>query len=131
VLLAGTGPAAAYDATDYVLVVGTDRQLYIHRTGVTGFTAVGGVTNFTPALVDAPSSGSLVGFARGTNSAGFFHRFLAATPGWQSMGGVLTSGMAASATTTNWYAYGLGTDTQVWEHPGTTGATGSWARVTP
>lgn len=49
-LLPGTGPSAAYDAGTYVLVVGTNRQLYIQHGGVTGFTAAGGVTGSSPAL---------------------------------------------------------------------------------
>ncbi|MGE5285718.1 MAG: hypothetical protein ACM3ML_00640 [Micromonosporaceae bacterium] len=38
----------------------------------------------------------LVGFVRGVNNVGHYHRFLASSPGWHSMGGRLTSGLAAS-----------------------------------
>ena len=41
-LLVRTGPSAAYNGGTYVLVVGTNHQLYIQHVGVTGFVAVGG-----------------------------------------------------------------------------------------
>jgi hypothetical protein len=130
-VLAGTGPsAAAAGSSFFVLVAGTNRELFIAQNGG-GFFAAGGVTNSSPALVNAPSSGSLVGFATGTNGAGFFHRFLPTTPAWTSMSGILPTGMGGSATDLNWYAYGLGTDNQVWEHTGTGNAIDSWTRVTP
>lgn len=131
-LLSGTGPsAAARGGSFFVLVAGTNRVLFIANDGVSGFGSAGGLTTASPALVNAPSSGSLVGFARGTNNAGWFHRFLSTTPGWHSMGGRLTSGMGGTSTGSAWYAYGLGTDNQVYEHAGTTNATGGWVKRTP
>lgn len=126
-LLAGTGPAAAYDANDYVLVVGTNRQLYIHRAGVTGFTAVGGATNSSPALADTTSG--LVGFARGTTNSLWYHQFQQSTPGWHPLGGVLTTGPGGSASGATPYAYALGSDGQVWQHTGLD--SGTWSQVTP
>lgn len=131
-VLSGTGPSAAFRSVPFfVLVVGTNHELFIAEDGLTGFTGAGGVTNSSPALVNAPSSNSLVGFARGTTNAGYFHRFLMGTPGWHSMGGILTSGMGGTRMNSTWFAYALGTDTQVWQHTGTTDATGVWMRVTP
>ena len=49
-VLAGTGPAAAYLGGTYVMVVGTDKQLYIEKQGVTGFRPAGGRTTASPAL---------------------------------------------------------------------------------
>ena len=131
-LLPGTGPSAAYQAGTYVLVVGTDRHLYIQHVGVTGFTAAGGATGSSPALVDTGSA--LVGFARGTNNALWYHQFLQSTPGWHSLGGVLTTGIGAFAynptpDTFTLAAYALGSDSQVWQHTDLT--SGTWSRVTP
>ena len=126
-LLARTGPAVAYRAGNYVLVVGTDRQLYIQRVGVTGFVAAGGATNSSPALV-ATASG-LVGFARGTTDNLWYHQFQQSTPGWHPLGGVLTTGPAASASGATAYAYALGGDSQVWQHTGLD--SGTWSQVTP
>jgi hypothetical protein len=69
VLRSSTAPSAAvtFDGNSYVLVVGTNRQLYIHQVGKTGFTAAGGTTGSTPALVATFSA--LVAFARGTDNA--------------------------------------------------------------
>lgn len=132
-LLNRTGPSAAVNGGHfYVLVTGTNRAMFLTRDGTRRFTSAGGGTTTSPGLVNAPSSRSLVGFARGVNGPGWFHRFLSTTPGWHPMRGMLTSGAGGSATTANWFAYGLGTDVQVWERHGTTGATGaSWTRVTP
>ena len=134
-VLAGTGPSAAVNGSNpdyYILVAGTNHELFIQRAGsMIGFVAAGGATNSSPALVNNPGTGELVGFAQGTNRAGYFHQFVSSAPGWHSMGGVLTSGMGGSATASRWYAYGLGTDNQVWEHTGIFGAIGSWTRVTP
>ena len=135
-VLAGTGPSAATSGGSFFVdVVGTNQGLFIAQDGAGGFTSPfplsTGRTSSSPALVNAPSSGSLVGFARGTDNAGWFYRFLPGQAGWQSMGGRLASGTGGSSTSGNWFAYGLGTDSQVWQHTGTGGATGSWTRVTP
>jgi hypothetical protein len=109
-------------------VSGTD----IQHVGVTGFTAAGGATGSSPALADNGSA--LVGFARGTNNALWYHQFLQSTPGWHSLGGVITTGIGAFAynptpDTFILAAYALGSDGQVWQH--TDLASGTWSRVTP
>ena len=100
-VLAGTGPTAAYlNGSTYVMVVGTDHQLWIQQVGVTGFVPAGGQTNASPALAALPATSSqpaaLVGFALGTNGDAYYHRFNSASPGWHWMNGTFTSGMAAS-----------------------------------
>ncbi|MBV9208183.1 MAG: hypothetical protein JO037_22920 [Actinobacteria bacterium] len=138
-LLGGTGPAAAAVAGGtWVLVVGTNRELYIQSVplgGHTSFSPVGGQTTADPGL--AGISNSLVGFARGTNNGGWYHRFLTGAPaGWHSMGGVFTSGLSAAASGFTTYTVGLGTDGQVWRNVGAWTATASqppafsgWVRV--
>jgi hypothetical protein len=115
-LYGGTGPSAAYyGGYTWVLVTGTNKQLYIEQVGVTGFSPAGGQTTATPALTTAP--GALVGFARGTNAVAYFHRFLASSPGWNSMGGSFTSGLGAANVAIGGsftYTVGLGTDSNVW-----------------
>lgn len=131
-LLAGTGPSAAQWTGTYVLVVGTNRQLYSTEAGVTGFVAAGGSTAVSPALILIGQPGpsvALVGFARGTDNAAYYHRFLSTSPGWHSMGGVLTTGLAASSENipaapgandmTN--TFGLGSDNHVYQSTGTWG----------
>lgn len=123
-LLAGTGPAAAFLGRVYILATGTNKVLYLQEVGVTGFVSVGGLTTETPAL--AATSTALVGFARGTDDVGYYHRFLSTSPGWHSMAGKFTSGLsasAASATTTN--IFGLGTDSRVYTN------TASWSTYPP
>ena len=127
-LLSGTGPSAAA-APDgiYLLVVGTNKQLYIQHVGVTEFTAAGGQTTSTPALVS--TSDSLVGFVRGADNALWYHQFLSTTPGWHSLGGALKTGTAGSVSGDTPYAYGVGGNDQIWQHSGLDG--GSWSQVTP
>jgi hypothetical protein len=129
--LAGTGPAAADLNGVYVLVVGTNKQLYLEGPGVTGFNPVGGQTTSSPGLAAtaAPSGGqaALVGVARGTNNVGYYHRFLSNSPGWHSMGGNFSSGLtvANQAGTTTTTTFGLGSDSQVYA------GTQSWATYPP
>lgn len=123
-LLSGTGPAAAFLGRVFILATGTNKVLYIQEVGVSGFTSAGGQTTATPAL--AAISTALVGFARGTDNVGYYHRFLNTSPGWHSMGGKFTSGLSASAassTTTN--IFGLGTDSLVYRN------IASWATYPP
>lgn len=117
-VLAGTAPATAYIGGTYVMVAGTNRELYLEKVGVTGFTPVGGQTTATPGLTATP--GALVGFARGTSNDGFYHRFLSTSPGWQPMGGRLTSGLGAGSPSgvAQTYTVGLGPDNQVYENVG-------------
>jgi hypothetical protein len=133
-VLPGTGPTAAYltgNGHVYAGVVGTDRQIYLKVVnGTAGFFSIGGRTTASPALT-ALSSSALAAFSRGTDNAGYYSRFTEAggAAGWRSMGGRLTSGLAAAsgvvagkATT---YTFGLGTDSQVYEKIGT------WAPYPP
>ncbi len=140
-VLAGTGPAAAYLGGTYIMAVGADKHLYIEKQGVTGFRPAGGTTTADPALTmvfgTAGALNSLVGFARGTNGAGYYHRFLASSPGWHSMGGALTSGVAAAsdvkAAIPDTYTFGLGTNNQIYENSATWAPNPSfsgWVRVT-
>jgi hypothetical protein len=130
-LLAGTAPAAADLNGTYLLVVGTNRQLFLAHAGVTGFSGVGGLTNASPGLAAtaAPSGGqaALVGVARGTNGAGFYHRFLSNSPGWHSLGGNWNSGLSVAglAGTTTTTTVGLGIDNSVYA------GTQSWATYPP
>ena len=67
-LYGGTGPSAAYfGGITYILVAGTNKQLYLAEAGLTGFKPVGGLTTATPALTTAP--GALAGFVRGTTGS--------------------------------------------------------------
>jgi hypothetical protein len=110
-----------------VLATGTNRELYIAEAGVTGFVPVGGTTTSSPGLTAIPSAqnapGALVGFARGIDNVAYYHRFLASSPGWHSMGGRFSSGLSAAtetlATIPYSLTYGLGTDGQVYENSGT------------
>jgi hypothetical protein len=107
-----------------VLVVGTNKQLYIAHAGVTGFTAAGGQTTVSPALTTIP--GALVGFARGTDNVAYFHRFLSSSPGWHKAGGAFTSGLgAANVGGSSTVTVGLGTDSQVYL------STGNWSAYPP
>jgi hypothetical protein len=122
-LLAGTGPAAAANNGVYLLVVGTNRQLYIAKAGLTGFSGAGGLTTVTPGLASIP--GSVVGFVRGTDNVAYYHKFLSTTPGWHSAGGKFDSGLGAAAAGTGTYAVGQGSDGNVYR------STGSWAAYPP
>lgn len=132
-VLAGTGPTAAYLTGTghlYVGVAGIDGQMYLKTVNLTdvnvpaGFFSIGGHTTTSPALT-AISPSVLVAFARGTDGAGYHRTYTEAggPAGWQSMGGRLTSGLAASSTTvagkTTTYTMALGTDNQVYENDGT------------
>lgn len=90
---------------------------------MTGFAAAGGQTTSSPALTAI--TGAAVGFARGTNNAGYYHRFLSSSPGWHAMGGALSAGLGAASAGTTTYTFGLGTDSQVYR------VTGAWASYPP
>ena len=133
-VLPGTGPTAAYLTGNhhiYVGVVGTNRQMYLKIADLaTGFFSIGGQLTASPALT-AISPSTLVAFGRGTNGAGYYNRYTEAggLAGWRSIGGRLTSGLAAGsslvagkATT---YTMALGTDNQIYE------TDGNWASNPP
>jgi hypothetical protein len=119
-LLAGTAPSAAFlGGITWIQAVGTNRQIYIAEAGLTGFSSAGGQTLSTAGLTTVP--GALVGFARGTDNVAYYHRYASTTPGWHSMGGLLTSGLAAGTDAiggTLTSTAGLGTDSQVWFNGG-------------
>lgn len=119
-VLAGTGPGAAYRSGPFVLVTGTNGELYMAHAGRTGFgkfEGFGGKTTASPALVN--TAGALVGFARGTDGAGYYHRFMPRSPGWHSMGaGILASGVGAAASGSSTWTYAIGSDGNVYENLG-------------
>ncbi len=137
-LLGGTGPSAAFfGGITWVLVAGTNKQLYLAEAGLTGFRPVGGLTTATPALTTAP--GALAGFVRGTNRVAYFHRFLSTSPGWSSIGGLFTSGLGAANVAIGGdltFTVGLGTDSNVY-FDGGNWSFGfpphflGWSRITP
>ena len=112
----GTAPSAAYfSGITWILVVGTNKQLYLAEAGLTGFSPVGGLSTATPALTTAP--GALAGFVRGTDGVAYFHRFLSSSPGWSSIGGRFSSGLGAANVAiggTFTFTVGLGTNSQVY-----------------
>ena len=122
-LLAGPAPAAAAISGTYLLVVGTNKQLYISHAGVTGFSSVGGQTTVSPGLTSIP--GALVGFVRGTDNVGYYHKFLNTTPGWHAMGGVFGSGLSTAALGTTTYTFGLSAGTSVYR------SIGNWSTYPP
>lgn len=133
---AGTGPAAEHlsNGQTWMAVVGTNRALYVKQVGSPlGFTSAGGQTTASPALA-APNDTVLVGFVRGTDNAVYYHEFSAATPGWHSIGGRLTSAVAATSFTPPSfgavYVFGLGTDNQVYDDIGQLHDLSGWRRVT-
>jgi len=129
-VLAGTGPTAAYltgSGQLYVAVVGTNHQIYLKvANGSGGFFSIGGQTTANPALT-AISSTTLAAFCRGTDDAGYYTRYTAAAgaAGWRSMGGKLTSGVAAGTSPGTTYTFGLGTNISPY------GDTGTWASYPP
>ena len=137
-LLGGTAPSAAFFGNiTWLLVVGTNQQLYTAEAGLTGFFPAGGQTTSTPGLTTAP--GALVGFVRGTNSVAYYHRFQNTTPGWHSIGGLFSSGLAAANVAvggTLTFTVGLGTNSQVyfdggnWSFGNTPHLLG-WSPITP
>jgi hypothetical protein len=130
-LYPGTGPSAAFISGHVWLLVtggsGAAGQLYIQEVGVTRFELVGGLSTATPALTTI--TGSLVGFARGTDNVAYYHRFQSgATAGWTMFGGTFSSGLAASSNgTTTTHVFGTGANSEVY------GNTGTWttAPATP
>jgi hypothetical protein len=144
-VLAGTGPSAAYlDGSTYVMAAGTDNQLYIEQVGVTGFDPAGGATTASPALTAVPGTAgqpdALVGFARGTDNSGYYHRFASSSPGWRFMNGMFSSGLGAAeqvkAAIPTTYTFGLGQYPQAFEMTATwaaypPGGVGTWVPVTP
>lgn len=137
-LLSGTGPsAAARNGSQDVLVVGTDQGLWLQQVGVSGFFPVGGRTTASPALVNVTinNTSQLVGFARGTDMAGWWSN-VSAVSGWNTMGpAFLTSGVSAAARGSTTWTDGLGANSEVFQNTGhfnTMPPTfDGWMQVTP
>jgi hypothetical protein len=139
-LLDGTGPAAAHarvatsnsEAT-WVSVAGTNRAVYVALLGAFGFSPIGGQTTASPALTAySDSTGvTLAWFVRGTDNAAWY--VVNNRPEWTSIGGRLTSGLAASTdrATGTTYVYALGTDNQVYETTGKLTRSPPWATFSP
>ena len=135
-VLAGTGPAAAYekigaaahgqapdppaDESTWVAVAGTNRALYVTQVGafpISGqWQSEGGQTTASPALTLYQANGSLLAVVRGTNNAAYY-RSVPSAGGWTSIGGQLNSGLVATidGNTGTAYVYALGTDNQVYQ----------------
>lgn len=139
VLLAGTAPSAAYGSRGLMIsAVGTDRRAYLFVAGFGGygFDNIGGQTTSSAAVTAVHStSGDLaVVFIRGTDGA--LHAKQVVNPAtnpngaWQSLGGTLTSGIAASTVAGGSYttAIALGTDNQFWMKQGNWPSLGGWTR---
>jgi hypothetical protein len=143
-LLPGTAPAATYvghgsgvGGTD-IVVVGTDRRVWLDRGGFPGngdWASIGGRTTSDPAITSTNGMYALA-FARGTDNAAWYDELPGNAPqGWHSLGGRLTSGV-----TTATPAIGpadqvgpttvavLGADNQIWTRSGVWPALGDWTR---
>jgi hypothetical protein len=133
-VLAGTGPAAAYTSGDgetWVAVTGTDHAVWYLNLASNipqnGWASLQGKTNASPGLT-APAASSLAAFARGADNAGYYNEIIGGAQGWHSIGGRLTSGLAASSSNGT-SVFGLGTDNQMYETNGTFPAFGPWTFV--
>jgi hypothetical protein len=155
-VLAGTGPAAAYeeigpaahgqapdppaDESTWVAVAGTNRALYVTQVGafpISGqWQSAGGQTTASPALTLYQANGSLLAVVRGTDNAAYY-RSVQSAGGWTSIGGRLNSGLVATidGQTGTAYIYTLGTDNQVYQKTANLAASPpafspTWTKVT-
>ncbi len=132
-LMAGTGPGGT---TGDVAVTGTDREVSVlGRTGTeNGLVNFGGQSVDAPGVTSVQSAFTVVAFARGTDNALWYKESplplsgIAAT--WHSLGGILTSGVAASTVPGGkTYVFALGTDNQVWTRVGVWPTLAPWSRL--
>lgn len=135
-LLAGTAPAATGNASGlFVAGVGTDGAIWVKEQLVSSsmsWSPIGGKTTADPGIT-SPSPNAVTVFVRGTDNAAWSNEFFGTTPGatagWHTMGGNLTSGVAAitRTATSETSVYVLGGDSLPW----TTGwpAYVGWANV--
>jgi gamma-D-glutamyl-L-lysine dipeptidyl-peptidase len=143
-LLPGTGPAAAQTSgAILVAAVGTNRVLWAAASVSGGgytWRSLGGQTTSDPAVI-VPDQSALIGVAlvRGTDNAAWYNEFsghtTGVTPGWHSLGGRLTSGVAAIPATVTvppgpTYLFGLGADNQAWMETGNWPTLHGWAPAT-
>lgn len=126
-LLSGTGPGGGF------ALVGTNENVYLFgRTGTqNGYANFGGLSTASPGT--APIPAGLVVFARGLDRA-LWSRPSALPIGpsgaWQSLGGVLTTGVTATTVTGGkTYVFGLGTDNNIWMRAGVWPSLGAWQRL--
>lgn len=126
-LLAGTGPGGGF------AIAGTNEHVYLFgRTGTeNGFADFGGLSTAGPGTAAIPAG--VVVFARGTDRA-LWSRPSALPIGpsgpWQSLGGVLTTGVTATTVTGGkTYVFGLGTDNNIWMRAGVWPSLAGWQRL--
>ncbi len=148
-LLAGTAPAAAYGYYGFnehllVAAVGTDRAVWLF-SGIPGkgfgVSYLGGATFRDPAITfvsgtaRAPNTPLAVVYVAGTNHALWAKQVTlpvtSARGAWRSLGGRLTSGVAASGASGGAFSYvfALGTDDQFWMRVGNWPSLNPWQRV--
>lgn len=136
-LYPGTAPAAVYvGSTIYVVVVGTDRQMYVNETSDgarwSGWFVLGGKASSAASdpAATAPTSSEGVAFVRGTDNSVWFLEFTGGTePGyWHSLGGQVTSGVGAVTEPAGGGIdlFALGTDNKVWQDSGTLPELSGW-----
>ena len=114
------GTAAPQASSVFLAYTGTDSAVYL-RNEITGsVTGLGGRLIGGPAVVRAGAGAGLAVFGRGTDNALWWtHQGgSGAWSGWQSLGGVLTSGPGAAAGVTVGFgpvaAFARGTDGAMW-----------------
>ena len=126
-VLAGTGPGGGF------AIVGTNENVYLFgRTGTqNGYADFGGLSTASPGTAAIPAG--LVVFARGTDRALWFRPSalpIGPSGPWQSLGGVLTTGVTATTVTGGkTYVFGLGTDNNIWMRAGIWPSLSSWQRL--
>jgi hypothetical protein len=144
-LLSGTAPAAVRDSGGSLMlaVVGANRHIYLyaHTSAGYGFHDLGGRTTSDPAITfvsgttQAPNTHLAVVFVRGTDGALYAQQVTDPVTTfngvWRSLGGRLTSGIAAQTAAGGSYTYvfALGTDNQFWMRTGGWPSLGSWTRA--
>jgi hypothetical protein len=143
-LYPGIGPAATYARSAvYLTAVGADRTMWLDVTSDgarwSGWRPLGGRTTSTPAVtivatpLQQPPTAAV--FARGTDNAAWYRQFtepgFTVPAGWHSLGGRLTSGLAATTVTGGQtYVFGLGADNRMWLAHGIWPAVHGWYLVT-
>jgi hypothetical protein len=138
VLLAGTAPSAAYGARGLLIsAVGTDRHVYLYADFAGyAFRNIGAQTTSSAGVtaVHGASGDVAMVFVRGTNGALYAKQVTnpATSPNgaWKSLGGSLTSGIAATTAAGGAYSTvgALGGDSQFWMRQGTWPSLGGWTR---
>jgi hypothetical protein len=137
-VLAGSGPAAVnVGGTVYVLVLGTNRAVYVkHSTdgrNWSGWARLGGLASGDVGAAN-PAPGVGVVFVRGADNALWYNEFAGTTPGvtrgWHKLGGILTSGAGAgSAPNGTTWALVQGVNNHIWQRAGIWPHLGGWRKV--